>query len=114
MKFPRREILSDSALKADFLRECRLWADLGLHPNIAPCYYVRDIDGVPAVFSEWSDMGSLSDMISTGKLYEGSTRAVQQRITEIAIQILQGLEYAHSQWGYPQGYKAGKYLYKFR
>ena len=30
-----------------FLREAELWVDLGLHPNIATCYYARVIKGIP-------------------------------------------------------------------
>lgn len=96
MKIPRGEVFSADDGKDDFIRECNLWIDLGLHPNIAPCYYVRDIEGIPAVFSEWSDLGSLADMIRSGKLYEGTDEECQRRIMETAIQILQGLEYANS------------------
>ena len=97
VKIPRLAVCEDADMKNDFIRECNLWIDLGLHPNIAPCYYVRDIEGVPAVFSEWSDCGSLADMIASGRLYEGTEADCQRRIAEIAIQTLQGLKYAHSQ-----------------
>ena len=97
VKIPRLAVCKDADMKNDFIRECNLWINLGLHPNIAPCYYVRDIEGVPAVFSEWSDCGSMADMIASGRLYEGTEADCQRRIAEIAIQTLQGLEYAHSQ-----------------
>lgn len=97
VKIPRLAVCKDEEMKNDFIRECNLWIELGLHPNIAPCYYVKDIEGVPAVFSEWSDCGSLADMTASGKLYEGTETDCRRRIAEIAIQTLQGLEYAHSQ-----------------
>ena len=37
--------------KENFVRECEDWIDLGLHPNIVSCYYVRDVGGVPTIFS---------------------------------------------------------------
>lgn len=96
MKIPRGEVYLNDELRENFITEYRLWVELGLHPNIAPCYYGIEIDGMTAIFSEWSDCGSLEDMIRDGRLYEGEEKDVRRRIAEIALQTLQGLEYAHS------------------
>jgi serine/threonine protein kinase len=79
--------------KAMFTHECEAWIDLGLHPQIVSCYYVREIGGVPSIFSEWMDGGSLTDWIEDGRLYEGESPL--ERVLDIAIQFERGLAYAH-------------------
>ena len=81
--------------KENFIHECESWIDLGLHPNIVSCYYVRDIDGVPSIFSEWMENGDLEGCIADGTLYEGTGKEVQERLLDIAIQFVRGLHYAH-------------------
>jgi serine/threonine protein kinase len=81
---------------ADFETEAETWVGLGLHPHIVACVYVRRLGGLPRVFAEWVDGGSLDDAISTGRLYEGTNDEVTARILDIAIQFAWGLDYAHS------------------
>lgn len=89
MKLPRAEEEFLETLR----RECNLWASLGIHPNIAVCYYTRKIGDRLAVFSEWADEGTLGDMIKSGELYNGSA---DSKIMQIALESMRGLEYAHS------------------
>ena len=97
MKRPQPRYFAEAgkARKEHFIEECVNWIHLGLHPNIVACYYVRDISGVPSIFSEWMDGGSLRDRIRDGSLYEGSPGEIQERILDIAIQAARGLGYAH-------------------
>ncbi|MDO5455799.1 MAG: protein kinase [Eubacteriales bacterium] len=95
MKRPRPEAFRTQDQKKDFTGECRYWMNLGLHPNIVSCYYVREIEGIPTIFSEWMDRGSLESHIKDGSLYDGSAREVQARLLDIAIQFARGLRYAH-------------------
>jgi WD40 repeat protein len=81
--------------KDDFTAECETWANIGLHPNVAACHYVRELGGVPRVFSEYADAGTLADWIQSGRLYEGSHSETLQRILDLAIQFARGLHYAH-------------------
>lgn len=94
MKIPRENEYENAA--EDILRECELWIDLGANPYINSCYYARSIDGVPAIFSEWTDGQSLAAYINSGRLYSGSSTEVQQRIIDIAVQTLFALRFAHS------------------
>lgn len=73
------------------------WVNLGLHPHTVSCYYVRRIEGAPAVFAEYVAGGSLRDWIDTGKLYAGGAAESLKRILDIAIQFAWGLDYAHDQ-----------------
>jgi WD40 repeat protein/serine/threonine protein kinase len=96
VKSPRAELVSNPKRVANFERECETWINLGLHPNIVTCYYVRRIGDVPRVFAEYVEGGALSDMIVDGTLYHGSKETVVGRILDIAIQFAWGLGYAHT------------------
>ena len=95
MKRPRPEAFRTEDQKKNFTDECMHWINLGLHPNIVSCYYVREIDGIPAIFSEWMENGSLESHIKRGTLYSGTGEEVQERLLNIAIQFARGLHYAH-------------------
>lgn len=95
MKRPLPEMFATESSKAGFIGECRSWINLGLHPNIVSCYYVREIGGVPTIFSEWMENGSLENRIMDGTLYQESEPQLQRRLLDIAIQYARGLHYAH-------------------
>ena len=95
MKRPKADYFKSEKQKEDFIGECEAWINLGIHPNIVACYYVREMDGVPTIFSEWMENGSLAQRISDNTLYEGSKAEVSERLLDIAIQFAEGLHYAH-------------------
>ncbi len=95
MKRPKPDYFVTEKQKADFIHECDSWIKLGLHPNIVSCYYVREIDGIPTIFSEWMERGSLAGCIRDGSLYEGEDAEVKRRLLDIAIQFGRGLHFAH-------------------
>src|ERR1700751_1660127 len=64
VKTPRPELVSSPQRIADFEIEAQTWVELGLHPNIVACVYVRRLDGLPRGFAEWIDGGSLADAIN--------------------------------------------------
>ncbi len=95
MKRPQAEYFETEEDKRYFTDECKNWINLGLHPNIVACYYVREIDGVPTIFSEWMENGDLERHIQDGTLYDGTEEELQARLLDIAIQSARGLHYAH-------------------
>ena len=112
MKRPQPRFFAEGGdeRKKQFVDECEHWINLGLHPNIVSCYYVREIGGVPTIFSEWMDGGSLKDRITDGSLYEGTEQEVQERILDIAIQAARGLQYSHENGLIHQDMKPGNLL----
>ncbi len=112
MKRPQPRFFAEGseARKEEFIKECENWINLGLHPNIVSCYYVREIGGVPTIFSEWMDNGSLKDRIKDSSLYEGTEEEVQERILDIAIQTARGLKYSHENNLIHQDVKPGNIL----
>jgi len=91
VKMPLAELVSDKASKARFVREAQTWVDLGLHPNIVQCWYVRELGGVPRVFMDFMKGGSLRNWIKEGKVKPGEW----DQIVDLMIQACDGLGYAH-------------------
>jgi serine/threonine protein kinase len=112
MKRPQPRFFAEAGPKRrkEFIEECERWIDLGLHPHIVSCYYVREVGGVPTVFSEWMDGGSLRDAMRSGRLYEGKDLEVQARILDIAIQAARGLAFAQGRGLLHQDMKPGNLL----
>jgi len=96
LKSPRPDLSKNKEQIDNYKRECETWIDLGLHPNVVTCYYVREINGLPRIFTEFISGGSLRDWIDSKKLYQGSKENVLERIIDIAIQSAWGLNFAHS------------------
>jgi len=97
VKSPRAEYFQTEEQRGNFVRECEAWINLGLHPHIVSCYYVRVLGGIPRVFAEYVEGGSLKDWIEAGILYEGGFERSLERILDIAIQFAWALQYAHEQ-----------------
>jgi WD40 repeat protein len=95
IKSPRPEVIAQAGGTESFAIEAETWVDLGLHPNIVTCHYVRTIGGIPMVFAEYVDGGSLKDLIARGDLYKDGPVAGLERILDISIQFAWGLHYAH-------------------
>ncbi len=97
VKCPRPEILRRSYGIEFVERECETWINLGLHPHVVSCYYVRRLANIPRVFMEYVEGGSLSSWIRDGRLYEGGPARALERILRAGIQIAWGLHHAHTQ-----------------
>jgi len=97
VKAPRPGMFNSQVQKDTFIKECETWINLGLHPHIAACHYVRELGGAPRVFSEYANAGTLEDWIRSGRLYEGDPKEVLARMLDAAIQFAWGLHYAHEQ-----------------
>ncbi len=89
VKTPRPEVLEAAGGVAAFEREAETWVGLGLHPHVVTCHYVRRLQGVPCVFAEFADGGSLHE-----RLREAAPLEV---LLDRAIQFAWGLHYAHEQ-----------------
>lgn len=77
--------------KLRFIREAETWVNLGKHPNIATAFYVKDLQGIPRIFIEFADGGSLTSRIKKDALMEIS------ELLDLAIQFCEGIIHAHSQ-----------------
>lgn len=96
VKTPNAQHVETAADIRNFEAQAEAWVQLGLHPNVVSCVYVREIDCIPRVFAEWVDGGSLHDAIRSRRLYAGTPDEVLARILDIAIQFAWGLAHAHA------------------
>ena len=110
VKSPRSDYFKTEAQKENFTRECETWINLGLHPHIVSCHYVRTLGGIPRVFAEYVEGGTLKEWIDSRKLYEGGEQEALKRILDIAIQMAWGLHYAHEQGLIHQDVKSANVL----
>jgi WD40 repeat protein/serine/threonine protein kinase len=100
MKIPKPEIVTAAGGIEGFEQEAETWVNLGLHPHIVSCYYVRRVNTAPAVFAEYLAGGSLHDWICSRRLYTTQGAVIKtplQRVLDVAIQSAWGLHYAHEQ-----------------
>ncbi|MEU3560686.1 protein kinase [Kitasatospora sp. NPDC006786] len=93
VKTPRQALVRSLDAIRDFAREAEVWVGLGLHPHIANCVYVRTVDGVPRVFAEWADGGSLAEAVRSRSLYRNDPLG---SLLDVAIQSAWGLDHAHA------------------
>ena len=97
VKCPKPEIFAKAGGKENFIREAETWVNLGEHPHIVSCRFVETLGGVPRIFAEYIDGGSLADWIRRRTLYKGGPEQALQRVLDMAIQSAWGLHYAHEQ-----------------
>jgi len=110
VKTPLPDVLQNAGGLENFVREAQTWVDLGLHPHIVTCYYVRRLGEVPRVFAECMEGGSLDKWIEDRRLYAGGEREALKRILDCAIQFAWGLGYAHEKGLVHQDVKPGNAL----
>jgi WD40 repeat protein/serine/threonine protein kinase len=110
VKSPKPDCFQNARDEEDFEREARTWVDLGLHTHIVSCYYVRRLGGIPRIFAEYVEGGSLGDWIQDRRLYKGDPDKALVRIIDIAVQIAWGLHYAHEHNLVHQDMKPGNVL----
>lgn len=90
IKSPRPEVLADREGMKRILTEANSWIRMGMHPNVAACYYVLSIKKIPHLFIEYVDGGSLAEWIETGRCRNLRTAL------SLAIQFCHGMEFTHS------------------
>jgi WD40 repeat protein len=91
VKVPLKQALDAAGGVEAFEREAETWVNLPLHPHMVSCYYVRRLEGIPRVFAELVDGGTLSDAI------RGRRLVTLESILDTAIQFAWGLHDAHEQ-----------------
>jgi serine/threonine protein kinase len=110
VKSPRSNFFETAEQVENFEREAETWVNLGLHPHIVSCYYVRRLGGIPRIFAEYVGGGSLADWIRDKRLYEDGDRKTLERVLDVAIQVAWGLHYAHEKGLVHQDVKPGNVL----
>jgi len=87
LKFLPSSIMASETEKARFIHEAQAAAALN-HPNICTIYEIDEVDGQAFIAMEFVEGESLKDKVNSNQLSVSS-------VTDIAIQIAQGLAKAH-------------------
>ena len=90
LKTLKDELLGHKIRRSRFATECRLWVQLGQHPNIVQAYAVEIIEGKPYVVLELVQGGDLVRWI-------GSRRLDLVQALRFGVQFCQGMEHATRQ-----------------
>lgn len=90
VKTPAPGVHASDAGRARFLREAEAWIALGLHPNVCTAFFVRHVGGLPRLFIEYVDGGTLADW-----LRDRPDAPLETRL-DLAIQIAAGIDHAHT------------------
>ncbi|HBJ84732.1 MAG TPA: hypothetical protein DDZ88_12850 [Verrucomicrobiales bacterium] len=95
VKSPRPEFFETTEQIENFEREAETWVNLGLHPHVVSCHYVRRLGGTPRIFAEFVEGGTLSEWIRNRELYADGPTSALSRVLDVAIQTAWGLQHAH-------------------
>lgn len=90
IKVPRPEVLADQEGAKRIITEADSWVRMGMHPNVATCFFVQLINKIPHLFIEYVDGGDLSAWIKSGRCRDLRT------VLSMAIQFCHGMEFTHS------------------
>jgi len=90
LKTLKDELLGHKIRRSRFATECRLWVQLGQHPNIVQAYAVEILEGKPYVVLELVQGGDLVRWI-------GSPRLDLVQALRFGVQFCQGMEHATRQ-----------------
>ncbi len=98
LKFLPEEVGNDARAVERFEREARAASSLD-HPNICPVYEFGEHEGRPFIVMQLLQGQTLRDCLASGALRDTASgaRISLHRLTEIGIQIADGLEAAHEQ-----------------
>jgi WD40 repeat protein/serine/threonine protein kinase len=90
IKSLHRKLRNNEEDRKLFIKEAETWIDIGFHPNIAACYYVRNIQDSPRIFIEYVGAGALNEWLpKKGKVG-------WDLVLDLMIQFSHGLEHAHA------------------
>ena len=95
VQVPQPKIVQQIGGPENFEAQVKVWVDLGMHPHLVTCYYVRSLERTCLVFTEFVLGWTLHDAIKQGHLYQEPSAQNLQRILDIAIQSAWGLHYLH-------------------
>ncbi|WKX14818.1 protein kinase [Streptomyces sp. NL15-2K] len=85
VKSPRPELWASASGITAFVDEAEVWVGLPPHPHLCTCHYVRELGGVPRLFAEFVEGGTVAQALAAGRLVG------LPEILEVAIQMAWGL-----------------------
>jgi serine/threonine protein kinase/WD40 repeat protein len=91
VKSPRPDLLTNDTDKERWLLEAQTWIDLGVHPNIVRCWFIREHEGIPLLFLDYIAGGSLKEALEQRRYGVANW----PKVIDLAIQACDGLHHSH-------------------
>jgi serine/threonine protein kinase len=90
LRVPDPQLGGIAGARRQFAERAEQWIALGVHPNIAPCFHIHSLNGVPLVLSEFVEGVTLRAWLA-GEPEDGLRHGL-----DVAIQVCRALEHAHA------------------
>lgn len=94
MKVPLAIGVQDDVDLRRWVREAHTWIDLGLHPRVVSCWFVRQWKGVPVLFLDLFSGGSLKEKLEQRTGPPQTPQEWGEALTWL-VHTLEGLQHAH-------------------
>jgi serine/threonine protein kinase len=94
LKIAKTDLTNSSDAVDALARECEIWANLRIHPNIVQCYYFKDFDDNYCIVAEFLEGGSLQESIAKGH-FSGVYEQKLANVLKIALDTASGIQFAH-------------------
>jgi len=91
VKVPHKRLTEDEEARERWVVEAQTWIELGVHPNIVQCWFVREWNDIPLLFLSYLAGGSLGEWMRANRDRDLET------VLDYAVQACDGLAYAHAQ-----------------
>lgn len=91
LKLPLPQLLASPVSRGRFLREAQTWIQLGLHPHIVRCWFVKPVTSLPGLFLDYVS-GSLASWLKQRPKGDLDTLTVVRMLLGAA----EGLAHSHS------------------
>jgi len=97
MKVPHEELMLDKGALGDFIKECKIWVNMGIHPNIVRAVSIDLIEEHLCLFIDFIEGETLLKKILNQKKIK-----IDSGI-ELSIQFCTGMEYANKKFNLIHG-----------
>src|SRR5258708_626258 len=67
-KVPHAYLVRTSDHRLILANEVQVWISLPKHPHLVQCHYQLEVEGVPVVFAEYVEGGTLESWIARGRI----------------------------------------------
>ena len=110
VKSPRPEVVAHRDGSNGWLEPVEAWLSLRPHPHVVTCHFVRRLGGIPRVFTEYVDGGTLAQWLDDGRLFGGGETQALDRVLMVAAGMADGLSHLHDESLVHLGFGSGSVL----
>jgi serine/threonine protein kinase len=94
LKIAKTDLINSSDAVDALARECEIWGNIRIHPNIVQCYYFKNFDDTYGIVAEFLEGGSLQESIANDH-FSGVDGQKLAHVLKIALDTARGIQFAH-------------------